>query len=85
MTNYQRACDTLRSLKRRICGIIHILLMSQYLYISKNIWQIGGFKGTLLSAQNKGKRNQAYPDQNNIYYIIHKIRISHESHATDKH
>ena len=47
--------------------------------------QIGDVKGTLLSAQNKGKRNQAYPDQNNIYNTIHKIGISHESYATDKH
>ena len=42
-------------------------------------------KATLFSAKNKGKHTQAYPDQNDITRAIHKIRISHQSHATEKH
>ena len=44
-----------------------------------------GIKGTLFSAQNKGKCSQADPDQNNIYNAVHKVGIYHESYATDKH
>ena len=63
---------------------MHYGNIETFSYLQKHLI-LGGVKGTLLSAQNKGERHQAYPDQNNIYDAIYKIRISHKGDATDKH
>ena len=71
-----------RKLKGRYLENIQTFEIEQI--IADTVW-IQCIKGTLFSAQNKGKRTQADPDQNNIYDAIHKIGIYHESYATDKH
>ena len=48
-------------------------------------WQYDLLLETLFSADYKGKCTQADPDQNDITCAVHKIRISHESDAADKH